>query len=57
MHQCINRGKDEECQAETVELMFGILMQLSGRGAEAFVRCAQLRTAQDILEEPENIVA
>jgi hypothetical protein len=54
MPQCINRGEGEECQAETIEMMFGLVIQLSGRGAEAFTRCAQHMTFKDIADEPST---
>jgi hypothetical protein len=55
MPQCINRGEDGECQAETIELMFGLVIQLSGRGAEAFTRCAQHTTFKDIADDSATV--
>ena len=43
----MNKGPDNQCQAPLVEMMFGMVIQLAGRGAEAFQRCAQLRTNKD----------
>jgi len=51
MPHCINKGPNNECMAETVELMFGLVIQLAGRGAEAYMRCAQHMTAKDLEDE------
>lgn len=51
MPHCIHKDNNGECNAEVVELMFGIVMQLAGRGAEAFQRCAQIRTSLDVDED------
>ena len=51
MPQCINKGPENECTAEVVEMMFGLVIQLSGRGAEAYMRCAQHKTAKDLEDE------
>jgi len=51
MPHCINRGPEGECMSGVIELMFGIVMQLSGRGAEAYLRCAQHKTQKDLDEE------
>jgi len=38
-----------------VELMFGVLFQLAGRGAEVFQRCAQIQTPSDMKNPPEKV--
>jgi hypothetical protein len=52
MPQCVHRGEDGVCQSEVVEMMFGIVIQMAGRGAEAYTRCSQHRTLKD---EEDNI--
>ena len=48
--QCIHKSDDGTCGAEVAELMFGIIMQLGGRGAECYMRCAQHMTETDLGE-------
>jgi hypothetical protein len=50
MPHCIY-NKEGVCQAEAIDLRFGIVMQLAGRGAEGFVRCLQLKTQKDLEKE------
>ena len=50
MPQCIHKN-GEECNAEVVELMFGLVVQLPGQGAMGFQRCAQHMTNSDLKEE------
>lgn len=51
MPHCINRDEEGICKCDTIELMFGIVIQLSGRGAEGYMRCAQHTTLKDELRE------
>lgn len=53
--QCIHRGPDSQCMRPEVELMFGVLFQLAGRGAEVFQRCAQIQTPSDMKNPPEKV--
>ena len=50
MPHCVNKDKDNKCQAPLVEMMFGLVIQLAGRGAEGYQRCAQHRTRLDTEE-------
>lgn len=45
------RNKDGKCTAEIVELIFGMVIKLAGRGAEGFQRCMQHQTITDIEEQ------
>ncbi len=54
MPHCVNKGPDNECRAEIVELMFGLVIQLAGRGAEAYMRCSQHMTMADLQRNSEG---
>ena len=53
MPHCIH-NKEGVCQADAVDLKFGMVLQLAGRGAEGFLRCLQLMTQKDN-ESEDNI--
>ena len=50
MPHCIHKNPDGTCNAEEVELMFGLVIQLPGQGAIGFQRCAQHMTAKDLVD-------
>lgn len=51
MPHCNHKDPSGKCQAELVELMFGLMFKPPGQGVLVLERCAQYQTQADLEEE------
>ena len=51
MPHCIHRSHTGECQAEFIEMLFGMVLRLPSEGVVNFQRCSQHFTILDLEDD------